>query len=114
MVHQGIDDPTKLAVLGIFLNVEKLTTGKAFEPEESVLPDLVECHAKVKAKPQKLQFKLPENTAFVRYSGSLTTPPCTENVTWTVFTDPISISAKQVYNFNFLYHNFLKIINFLF
>ena len=32
---------------------------------------------------------------FYRYEGSLTEPPCTEGVTWTVFQDPINISFSQ-------------------
>ena len=30
------------------------------------------------------------------FSGSLTTPPCSESVVWTVFADPIRISPAQV------------------
>jgi len=39
---------------------------------------------------------MPATEEFYAYSGSLTTPPCTENVTWLVYASPLSISAEQV------------------
>ncbi|CAF4764247.1 unnamed protein product [Rotaria sp. Silwood1] len=33
---------------------------------------------------------------FYRYSGSLTTPPCSENVIWSVFQTPIQISDDEL------------------
>ncbi|XP_037355524.1 carbonic anhydrase 6 [Talpa occidentalis] len=40
---------------------------------------------------------LPENTQhYYRYQGSLTTPPCTENVQWFVLADRVKLSAAQI------------------
>merc|ERR1719427_1876494 len=39
---------------------------------------------------------MPKNLdAYYRYSGSLTTPPCSEAVVWTVFEDVVAISQNQ-------------------
>jgi carbonic anhydrase len=40
------------------------------------------------------------------YEGSLTTPPCSEGVSWSVFAKPIELSADQITAFTRLYdHN---------
>ncbi|VDL62469.1 unnamed protein product [Hymenolepis diminuta] len=36
------------------------------------------------------------NTKFYRYDGSLTTPPCTENVYWTVISTSIPVRPEQL------------------
>lgn len=48
----------------------------------------------------------PDIKDYFYYSGSLTTPPCSENVTWFVIEEPIEISKKQVKHFQkFIDHN---------
>lgn len=39
---------------------------------------------------------LPEDRSHYAYSGSLTTPPCSENVQWFVMKQPVNMSVEQV------------------
>jgi carbonic anhydrase len=49
---------------------------------------------------------LPAKQTYYNYSGSFTTPPCTEGVNWMLMTDPITISQDQLEAFTKLYdHN---------
>ena len=43
---------------------------------------------------------LPETRTYFNYSGSFTTPPCTEGVNWLVLTTPIEMSADQIAAFS--------------
>jgi len=42
---------------------------------------------------------MPENRSYYRYSGSLTTPPCTEGVRWIVLKTPMTASKGQIDSF---------------
>jgi carbonic anhydrase len=49
---------------------------------------------------------LPAQRGYYTFTGSLTTPPCSENVTWFVLKTPVAASAAQVERFGKLYpHN---------
>ncbi|KEQ16817.1 carbonic anhydrase [Endozoicomonas numazuensis] len=42
---------------------------------------------------------LPTNKAYYRFNGSLTTPPCSEGVTWLLMKDPVTVSKEQIEQF---------------
>ena len=47
---------------------------------------------------------LPADKTFFTYPGSLTTPPCTEGITWYVLKTPIEMSEAQIAAFKKLEH----------
>ena len=46
---------------------------------------------------------LPEQRTTWRYAGSLTTPPCTEGVSWLVMTEPATVSGEQIEAFSAIF-----------
>lgn len=46
---------------------------------------------------------LPQDMRYYQFMGSLTTPPCTENVLWMVLKQPVQISPEQLRLFGQLY-----------
>jgi carbonic anhydrase len=46
---------------------------------------------------------LPQDKGYYMFPGSLTTPPCTENVTWYVLKTPTQISADAIARFARVY-----------
>jgi len=48
---------------------------------------------------------LPANHRYYTFPGSLTTPPCSENVTWLVLATPMTLSKEQVAKFAAIYPN---------
>jgi carbonic anhydrase len=49
---------------------------------------------------------LPADRGYYSFPGSLTTPPCTEGVSWFVLKTPTEISSSEIVQFGALYpHN---------
>lgn len=48
---------------------------------------------------------LPTNRDYYRFSGSLTTPPCSEGVRWLVMKTPITASKEQIDHFTHVMHH---------
>jgi len=48
---------------------------------------------------------IPSHGGYFTYSGSLTTPPCSEIVTWIVMKEPVQASAAQIENFHAIMHD---------
>jgi len=67
-----------------------------------------------KAKEQETDFKdvrvnpaalLPANRGYFTYTGSLTTPPCSEGVRWIVLKSPSTLSKAEIAIFASHYPN---------
>ncbi|MCQ6282707.1 carbonic anhydrase [Bacillus sp. EB600] len=95
LVHQNKNG--QIAVLGVMIQEgkenEKLTSVWDVLPEEKTEKDI-----SIK-EPIDLQAILPPDQTSFSYNGSLTTPPCTEEVKWIVFEKPIEMSKEQVQAF---------------
>jgi carbonic anhydrase len=92
LVHQSADGAT--AVVGLFLlqgAVENVSLAPVFDnlPAEEGPAQTIDTQINA-------DLFLPMGKATFRYSGSLTTPPCTEGVNWYLMTLPIEISAEQL------------------
>lgn len=54
----------------------------------------------VLSQPQPVNSMLPKNLQYYRFSGSLTTPPCSEGVRWLIMKEIQHASAKQIRDFS--------------
>ena len=91
LVHSNKDgEYTVLGILG-----EEGKESQLFEFLESFLP-LKNGETKEINHSIDLETLFPTNKDYYSYSGSLTTPPCTENVNWVVFKNPIILSVDEV------------------
>ncbi|MDX9791724.1 MAG: carbonic anhydrase family protein, partial [Candidatus Kapabacteria bacterium] len=48
---------------------------------------------------------IPENKSYYHYEGSLTTPPCSETVSWYVLKERLTASAEQITQFSAILKN---------
>lgn len=96
-VHQA--EEGDLAVIGVFLDARDAHA--AIQTVWDAIPGVGESPAPIEDfDPNTL---LPEGPGYSRYAGSLTTPPCSEVVSWVVMGESISVSQEQIDAFAALY-----------
>lgn len=99
-VHKAADGGG-LAVIGVFL---------AEGPENAVLAPIWAAMPEAEGEAADdvtvdVKGLLPKSSAAFRYAGSLTTPPCSEVVAWTVMKQPVAASRGQIAAFAKLFPN---------
>lgn len=92
LVHA--DDQGNLAVIGVFFEYgeQNETLAKLWKQ----LPTQVGEVNKLDNVATNIEALFPEERDYYRFTGSLTTPPCSEGVRWFVMQDAVSISKQQV------------------
>ncbi len=101
LVHQS--DDGELAVVAVLLQPSTTEFNSTYPPAADLPQNTGD---KVKTdKTINAQTLLPEQTTTYRYSGSLTTPPCTESVHWIIMTEPVTLPPEQLSNYRTLLNN---------
>jgi carbonic anhydrase len=101
LVHQ--DNLGTLAVVGVLLEIGAQPNASITEIFEHAPGDegSTETGGAVDARDL-----LPRSRGYYTYSGSLTTPPCTEGVRWFLLRRPVQVSAETVEAFHALIGDF--------
>ncbi len=94
LVHQGAKG--RVVVVAVLLKTGSQTP--VLTPLWNWLPEQI---GKTVSLPLDLNIGslLPKNPHYFSYSGSLTTPPCTEGVRWVILQEPVEISEEDVRRF---------------
>jgi len=90
-----------IAVVGVLIE-----EGKANDVFHKIVQAMPATHgpaAKPASTEMNLQGLLPRNLSYYRYSGSLTTPPCSEVVEWVLLNEPVQADAADIAAFAKLY-----------
>ncbi|XP_060554450.1 carbonic anhydrase 1-like [Ruditapes philippinarum] len=97
-ISTAVDKDDGLAVLGFFFQI-----GRYNKHMHEVIRHFKQIKYKgthVDISPEPLARLVPDDLSkFFRYEGSLTTPPCYESVTWTLFNKTIEIAEEQLQDF---------------
>jgi carbonic anhydrase len=90
LVHKSAEG--KVAIIGVLF--DEGGENKALEKLWAALPERGETYPEPLAiNPESL---LPQRRLYYHYTGSLTTPPCTEGVRWFVMVGPREVSSRQM------------------
>jgi carbonic anhydrase len=95
LVHKN--DRGDLAVVGVFMKKGK--ANKVIEALWNNLPKEIDKENTVDGLSVNASGLLPADTKYYHYYGSLTTPPCSEGVSWSVLKTPVEVSEEQIEQF---------------
>jgi carbonic anhydrase len=95
LVHKN--SKNELAVVGVML--KKGTPNNIIQVLWDNIPSEVNKENAVTGISVNAAGLLPSNTGYYHYFGSLTTPPCSEGVNWSVLKTPIEVSEEQIAKF---------------
>ena len=101
LVHKH-DATGQLAVIGVFL--EEGTENVFLQNFSDNLPAVKDGFF-TSSVPVNVADLLPADQGYYTYSGSLTTPPCSETVIWFVMRTPVEASASQIQKFHDILHD---------
>ncbi|KAL1777145.1 carbonic anhydrase 6 [Sigmodon hispidus] len=94
------NQPDGLAVLAALVEIDKYAENTYYSSFLDELSNIEFSGESTILHDTNIQNLLPEDTAnYYTYEGSLTTPPCTENVRWFLFRDTVKLSETQVVKF---------------
>lgn len=89
--------PDGLAVLAALVEVKEYTENTYYSDLFSHLKDIRNSGQSTVLSGLHIQDMLPQNLHhYYTYQGSLTTPPCTENVQWFLLADTVPFSRAQI------------------
>ncbi|KAI1882399.1 hypothetical protein AGOR_G00250290 [Albula goreensis] len=96
----ALEDPTGIAVLAVFIDVA-YAESDSFSLLFTLVPAVAFKGKTVPVTPFPLNSLLPTKniSQYYRYHGSLTTPPCSKAVLWTVYEVPVYVSYEQLNEF---------------
>ncbi len=92
LVHTN--DRGEIAVVAILM--EKGAANTSIQKIWSAIPKTPGQERQVPGVQVSASDFLPPDSSYYTYKGSLTTPPCTEGVTWFLLKTPITASAEQI------------------
>jgi carbonic anhydrase len=99
LVHA--DYAGNLAVVGVFLVIGRQNL--ALEPVWAHIPEQADAKQVVEGAEINAADLLPADHSYYSYTGSLTTPPCSEGVRWFVLQSPVEVSQEQENRFAAFY-----------